>query len=256
MGDSFQRNHGERLVRRWTTVKVMMVSQMEDDERTHCVTVPISHVSGIILAGGGGRRMGGINKGLLEVGGYRIIDRVARALCPVFRHVMVITNSPEEYRFLGLPLHPDLLPGRGPLGGLYTGLTLCESTFGFLTACDMPFLNSLVIHAMVNAVRSGDSVIVPRIRGRLHPLHAIYSRSCLPFIKELLEQDDLKIINLFSMVAIKEIPESEFVALDPTLRFVMNLNTPEDVAKARQIVKSQDQAISLPQPYQQSSRDE
>jgi molybdenum cofactor guanylyltransferase len=103
-----------------------------------------------------------------------------------------------------------------------------------LTACDMPFLNGGVIRFMVDAAQ-GQDVISPRIGGRLQPLHAMYSRRCLPVIEELLTQDDLKIINIFPRTTLREIAETDLSAHDPTLRFVVNLNTPEDVARARVI---------------------
>jgi molybdenum cofactor guanylyltransferase len=176
--------------------------------------------------------MGGVNKALLEVGGRRIVERVATALCNVFPEVLLITNSPDDFQFLGLPMFKDLVPGRGSLGGLYTGLSACKTDYGFLAACDMPFLSVDVIRHMLNLV-DGFDVVVPRISGMLEPLHAVYSRECLSYIEELFQQEDLKILNFYDKAKVREVSEKELRHFDPELRFIMNLNTPEDLQRAR-----------------------
>jgi molybdopterin-guanine dinucleotide biosynthesis protein A len=187
------------------------------------------------MAGGESRRMGGVNKALLEVGGSRIVERAASALCHVFPEVLLITNSPDDFQFLGLPMFKDLVPGRGSLGGLYTGLSACKGDYGFLAACDMPFLSEDVIRNMLNMVEGFD-VVVPRISGWLEPLHAIYSRGCLPYIEELFQHEDLKILNFFDKAKVREVSEKELRLFDPELRFIMNLNTPEDLQRARDYI--------------------
>jgi len=193
-------------------------------------------VSGILLAGGESRRMGRINKALLEVGGRRIVERVVDTLALLFREVIIVTNTPEDYRFLGLPMFRDRVPGCGALGGLYTGLASCSGDYGFLVACDMPFLRKDVISSMVDMI-AGQDVIIPRVRGKLEPLHAMYSRRCLPFIEGLMAQADLKILDLFDHVHVAEVPEEMLARLDPQFSFTINLNTPEDLANAREIVR-------------------
>jgi len=192
-------------------------------------------VSGILLAGGESRRMGGVNKALLDVGGSRIIERAASVLCRLFPEVLVITNSPDDFQFLGLPMLKDLMPGNGSLGGLYTGLSACKGDYGFLAACDMPFLSADVIRHMVNMVEGFD-VVAPRISGWLEPLHAIYSHNCLPYIEGLLQHGDLKILNFFDKVKVREVPEEDLRPFDSELRFSMNLNTPEDLRRARDYI--------------------
>jgi molybdopterin-guanine dinucleotide biosynthesis protein A len=200
-------------------------------------------VSGILLAGGKSRRMGGVTKGLMEVGGRPIAERVAATLKGLFDEVLLITNSPEEYRFLGLPMFGDRIPGYGSLGGLYTGLSVCSGEYGFLVPCDMPFLRQDVISYMLDQI-DGQDVIVPRIRGWLEPLHALYSRRCIPFIEDGLGKGDLKIINFFDRAHLLEIPEEDFSRFDPEFRFIMNVNTPEDLSRARGLVQELNSARS------------
>lgn len=192
----------------------------------------VSSISGIVLAGGESRRMGGVNKALLEVGGVSIIERVAASLRKVFEENLVITNTPEAFEFLGLPMVRDLIPGHGSLGGLYTGLCSCQGVFGFLVACDMPFLDPRVMRHMVSLVGQHD-VVIPVIAGRLQPLHAIYSRRCIGPIERMMGTNDLSIINLFHEVNVLEVPEKDLVSFDACLRFAMNINTPEDLQRAR-----------------------
>ncbi len=192
-------------------------------------------VSGILLAGGESRRMGGVNKALLEVGKSRIIERAASVLRHAFEEVLLITNSPDDFQFLRLPMLKDVVPGRGSLGGLYTGLRTCKCEYGFLAACDMPFLSVEVVRYMVHLVEGFD-VVVPRISGHLEPLHAVYSRACLHYIEELFQHDDLKILNFYDKVKVKEVPETDLLGFDPDLRFIMNVNTPGDLQRARDYI--------------------
>jgi molybdenum cofactor guanylyltransferase len=191
-------------------------------------------VVGILLAGGGSRRMRGVNKALLEVGGIPIVKRVVNTLAQVLKRTVVITNSPQDFAFLNLPMFADLIPGRGSLGGLYTGLTACEGRHGFLVACDMPFLNVHVIRHMVDLADKAD-IVVPRIYDKLEPLHAIYSAACLPHIAELLRGSDLKIKNFFNKVDVLEVPEQDLAVFDPNLQFIINVNSPEDLQQARTV---------------------
>jgi molybdopterin-guanine dinucleotide biosynthesis protein A len=198
-----------------------------------------SQVSAILLAGGASRRMGGRNKALLKVGRVTIVERVVNTLAPIFPEVIVITNSPDDFAFLGLPMFRDLRRGMGSLGGLYTGLTACSMDHGFLVACDMPFLSGKTIEHMLSLIEDND-VVIPKLSGGLEPLHAVYSRRCLPGIAALLDAGDLKIINLFPEVKVREVPEEDLARFDPRLLFAMNVNTPEGLNNAQALARELD----------------
>jgi molybdopterin-guanine dinucleotide biosynthesis protein A len=183
--------------------------------------------------------MGSTNKALLEVGGQRIVERTALILRHIFEEVIVVTNSPGEFEFLGLPMFTDMVPGYGALGGLYTGLHKCRGAHGFLAACDMPFLVESVIRHLVGLVGRHD-VVVPRVRGWLEPLHAVYARGCITYIEQLIARSNLKIIDFFHEANILEVTDDDLAPLDPDLRFAMNLNTPEDLKKARALASELD----------------
>ncbi|MDD3471233.1 MAG: molybdenum cofactor guanylyltransferase [Syntrophaceae bacterium] len=188
-------------------------------------------VTAVILAGGKASRMGGINKALLKIKGKTIIEREIAILDSLFPEIIIITNSPEDYKFLGKPTFRDIIPGKGSLGGLYTGLMSAKNPYSFFVACDMPFLNSDIIKVLVENIKRHD-IVIPKINGHFEPIHAIYSKRCLPFIKKLVLSDSLKILSVLDQVDVLEIPVNEIIQMDPDLDFIMNVNTPEDLKKA------------------------
>ncbi len=186
-------------------------------------------ITGIILAGGKNLRMGK-NKAFLQIGGRRIIDRIKDLFLEIFDEVLVVTNSPLEYVDLNLRLVSDLTPDKGSLGGIYTGLFHSSHAHAFVAACDMPFLNRSLIKHMTQLAPKFD-IVIPKTSDGLQPLHAVYSQTCLPFMEELLRQNNLKIIDFFHRVEVGEVPTEEILPFDPDLKAFLNINTPEDLMK-------------------------
>jgi len=203
-----------------------MESRAELEERQHPGRL-IKDVSGLILAGGESSRYGR-NKALVKVNGISLIERVSLVMQSLFQEVRLITNTPDEYTFLKLPMHEDLIKGLGPLGGLFTGLTRMSNDAGFLVACDMPFLNRELIRYIVKMGDNSD-VIVPRIAGLLEPLHALYSKRCLPVIKKLIDSHKYQIGQFFPMVLVKYVDEDIVRRFDPKLRCFDNINEPQQL---------------------------
>lgn len=176
--------------------------------------------------------MGGEPKALLEVGGRRIIQRVIDAITPVVVELLIVTNTPDRYAFLGLPMVPDVHPGTGALGGIYSGLRAASGEAALTVACDMPFLHPEVARLVVARAAEGD-VVIPRVGGQLETLHACYARRCLPAIAARLAAGQLKIVGFFDAVRVVEIPEAEIARwADPAVVF-MNVNTPAELERAR-----------------------
>ncbi|MBI2017000.1 MAG: molybdenum cofactor guanylyltransferase [Candidatus Rokubacteria bacterium] len=189
-------------------------------------------VTGVIQAGGRSTRMGGRPKALMELGGRRIVERVLDAVAPAVDDLLLVTNTPDLYASLGLPMVADVYPDAGSLGGIYSGLKAAPGEAAFTVACDMPFLHPAVVRLVV--ARAGEAdVVIPRVGGQLETLHACYAKSCLPHIEERILAGRLKIVGFFERVRVIEIAEAEVARhRDPAIAF-MNVNTPEELERAR-----------------------
>jgi len=190
-------------------------------------------ITGVILAGGKNIRMGK-NKAFLEVHGQRIIDRTAKLFKEIFSQVILVTNTPLEYSYLDIEIVADLIPKSGSLIGIYTGLFYSAYAHSFIAACDMPFLNRKVIEYLITISKYYD-VVIPHLPDGYHPLHALYSKRCMKFTEELIGEDNLKIIDFFNKVKVREVTSDEISSLDPTMNAFLNINTPEDLEKLKEL---------------------
>ncbi|MBW1829410.1 MAG: molybdenum cofactor guanylyltransferase [Deltaproteobacteria bacterium] len=184
-------------------------------------------VSGVILVGGKSSRYGS-NKALAKINGVPLIERVIGVMGRVFENLILITNTPDEYAHLGLPMYEDLIKGLGPIGGLYTGLAAIPDDAGFFVACDMPILNHELIHYMVKE-RGRYDAVVPRIKGMMEALHALYGKGCLSSVKRLIDSQEYQIIRIFNEVSVRYIDEDEIRRFDPDLKCFININKPEEL---------------------------
>lgn len=188
-------------------------------------------MTGVILAGGKSSRYE-INKAFVEIQGKRIIDLVFDVIGKTFPETLLVTNTPDQYGYLGLDMVGDIIKGIGPLGGIYTGLKSIGGTNGFFVACDMPFLNSGLIRHMTTVCNDFD-VTIPRVSGRLHTLHAIYHKNCLPHIENLIERGDHKITHFFGRAKVNYLTENDIRPFDPDLLSFLNVNSPQDFEKLK-----------------------
>jgi len=158
----------------------------------------IKDVSGVVLAGGISSRYGK-NKALVEFHGIPLIERVLGVMRPIFRHVIIITNTPDKYSYLKLPMYQDIIKGLGPLGGIFTGLQVIPNS-GFFVACDMPFLNQGLIRHMVE-IKADFDLVVPRISGYMEALHSLYGRGCERKIESLINSGIYQVFRFFNEVS-------------------------------------------------------
>jgi len=187
-------------------------------------------MTGAVLVGGKSRRMG-FNKAFIEFNGRTIVEGAIETMAPLFPDLMIVASSDNilEYEHLDVRLVADVYAGAGSLGGIYTALFHSPSPYCFVTACDMPLLDSAVIERMV-AEAKGHDALIPYINGRFHPLHAIYSRRCMATMEEMIEGGDLTIGNLYERINVKALNE-EFFHDTHDLPFLTNLNTEEHLRK-------------------------
>jgi molybdopterin-guanine dinucleotide biosynthesis protein A len=189
-----------------------------------------------IQAGGQSSRMGE-DKALKTFLGRALIQRVIERLSPIADEVIVTTNHPEAYSFLDLRLIPDLKPGRGALGGLYTAIASASHPIVAVVACDMPFASATFIETASRLLIEEEAdVVLAKSNEGYEPLHAIYRRdTCLPAIEASIEADQWKVIAWFPQVKVRVLTPEELKHLDPAGLAFWNVNTPEEFAKAEQL---------------------
>jgi molybdopterin-guanine dinucleotide biosynthesis protein A len=195
-------------------------------------------VNGAVLAGGAARRYGGIPKGLLTVGGRRILDRVVDTVQAVTGvPPLLIANAPDAPSWRpDLETIPDLRPGLGTLGGIYTALRAASGGGPVLcVAWDMPFVPEALVRALSERMATGgDDAVLPESSGRrgLEPLCAIYGPACAPAIARRLDQGDLMAISFHPDVRVGIVPLAEVRRFGDPDELFFNVNTPDDLARA------------------------
>ncbi|MBN1429260.1 MAG: molybdenum cofactor guanylyltransferase [Anaerolineae bacterium] len=194
----------------------------------------MNSISVAILAGGQSSRMG-VNKAFVQVGGRPIIERVIGQVGDLSNELMIIANAPAEYAHLGLPIFTDLIPGKGPLGGVYTALSQSRSEHVLAVSCDQPFLNPTLLRFLLD-LRKGYDVVVPLSRDNYpQTMHAVYGKGCLAPIRRCIEADRLKVISFFNDVRVRRVGNREIDRFDPDRLSFLNVNAPDDLRKAERL---------------------
>ena len=204
----------------------------------------------IILAGGRALRLGR-DKLQEEVGGRPVLQRVVDTLKLLSDDIIIVINQtpslPGGYNGSAIKVVSDIFPAGGPLGGLYSGLAASSASHNMVVAGDMPFLNLSLLRYMLDITGAGGSnreaafdVVIPRINGFIEPLHAVYSRRCLPYVKQEVESGRCNIRSFFPKVKVKYIENAEIDLFDRQHLSFFNINDEEDLTKAREIAKKID----------------
>jgi molybdopterin-guanine dinucleotide biosynthesis protein A len=179
----------------------------------------------------------GRNKALLSLapGGPPVVSLAVERLRSVADEVLLVGSDAEPYAFLGLPQVPDAYPGAGSLGGIYSGLHAASHEHALAVACDMPFLNVRLLEYMASQPRDYD-VLIP-VLDEPEPMHAIYSRTCLPWMEERLRAGRYKIIGWFEKANVRRLERETVELYDPGLRSFYNMNTPEEWERAKEMLR-------------------
>jgi molybdopterin-guanine dinucleotide biosynthesis protein A len=177
----------------------------------------------------------GQDKVWLDAGGHPLLVRVAERLASHVAEIIVV-HSPMSAPLPSLPVRfvLDHYQGIGPLGGLHAGLAATHTPWTFAVACDMPFLNPILIRYLA-LLRPGHDVIVPCPTGQPEPLHAFYHQRCLPAIEASLMRATPSLVSFYAAMAVRRVSRSEIAPCDPDLRSFLNLNTPEEWNAARHL---------------------
>ena len=199
----------------------------------------IADASLLLLAGGRGSRMGGKNKLYLEVEGSLLLERTLRVISPMFAETILlaahghgsdmgseIADIAAQYN---VRIAEDREEGRGPLEGLFIGLSAMKTEWGFLLGCDMPFADPKIIRAMGELCTEEADAVTAETGGFTEPLHAYYRRSCLPYIEKTLDSGERKIKKFYPRINLTIIKDSELEKYGSCERSFFNLNTPHDI---------------------------
>jgi len=186
-------------------------------------------LAGLVLCGGGGRRMG-TDKALILVDGQPLVLRVAELLSSVADPVLLAPGTPGRLGDLGLAEVADAIPGAGPLAGLVAGLEASPHDLLAVVAADMPFASPELLLRLAERASGADAVVPVTASGR-EPLHAVYAASALPGLRAALFEDHLAVRDALGTLRVREVTEDEWRRADPSGRFSLNLNRPEDLAR-------------------------
>lgn len=156
------------------------------------------NATAIVLAGGKSSRMGGEDKSMLPIDGRPLIAHIVDQLEGHFDEIIIGSNDPDKYNFLNKRVVPDIEKDKGPLMGILSCLKASNSELNFITACDIPTMNTKLIHDMIQV--AGDSEIVMPVSGEnnYEPLYAVYKKSIIPAVEKILKNNGRRIIELFN----------------------------------------------------------
>ena len=185
-------------------------------------------ITGVVLAGGLGRRMGGTDKGLQELRGQPMVHWVIERLAPQVDELLINANqNGERYAAFGHRVVPDQIPGfAGPLAGLHAALATATHPLVATAPCDSPFLPADLISRLFSALTAADAdLAVAKTFDQAHPVFCLCRRSVLPHLTEFLESGGRKVDRWYSTLNIVE------VAFDDEAEAFENINTREELGR-------------------------
>ena len=183
----------------------------------------------------------GRNKALMCLGDEPLIVHVIRQMESVTDELLLITNEPNLYSALKLPMYADILPDMGTLGGLHAGLTYAANSAVICVGCDMPLLQPNLLSHLPTLLGDYDAVVpyvqVPdRSASVFQTLSAVYSKQCLPVIDGMLAAGELRVHALYDRIQTRIVQPREWQVFDPRGLSFFNINTPEDFEKANKYI--------------------
>ena len=188
--------------------------------------------TGAILAGGQGRRLGGIDKSALVVGSVSILDRQLSLLRELTPHILIVAGEAAGTPAADTTVVTDRMAGAGALGGLYTALVEAPTEQVLVIACDMPFLTAPFLARLAERGKGVDAALPRDERGR-HPLCASYDRRIAAHLKARIDRGELRVGDALAGLDVRELGPDELAPFDPDGRLLLNVNTPADYERAR-----------------------
>lgn len=185
------------------------------------------------MAGGKSLRMGE-DKGLMLLNQKPLVGYVIDALKPLVSEILIVANSPGYEQF-GYKVVEDLIPDSGPLGGVLTGLSQSKNDWSFVVSCDTPFVSTALLKYLLKK-SEGYDVVLPSCEEAIEPLVGLYNKQCLPELKRMVTEGQLKMRRAVRQLNMLEIPIDDSQSFY-TPRLFENLNTQESVKEAEKRMK-------------------
>lgn len=199
----------------------------------------VSDKSVIVLAGGKSKRLGR-DKAQEIIDSESLIQRVVSSLSFFNGDIIVVSakgqHLPQLAGYPGLRVVTDAYEAKGPLVGIYTGLLASVTHYNLVVACDMPFLKPALVSYMFS-ISAGFDAVIPRLGSLVEPLHAVYSKSCLPAIEKMFGQGHYRTDRLLKLVKVRYVEAEEIDRFDPKHLSLFNINTKADLEVARALAK-------------------
>ena len=196
-----------------------------------------SDITGVILAGEKSKRMG-VNKSFLKLGNQTIIERITVVMKCIFKEVIIITNTPAEYAFLQLPSYEDVFKGKGPLGGIHSGLTFSNTEKNFVISCDTTLITKEMIEYIVE-YKSDKPIKFCEAAGFHQPLVGSYKKEIIfdieNFINDNIEMPDKSFHHFLKKVDAEIIHPEDLPFYKDEI--FLNVNKKEDYEKLLVITK-------------------
>ena len=191
-------------------------------------TVQLSDITGVILVGGKSRRMGR-DKAFLTWNGAPLFEKVLDIFRESFTTVLLAGGDEERFGRYGVEIVPDIYPGSA-LGGLYTGLFHAAHQHVFVATCDMPYPSAALLRHLCS-LKDGYDCVVPETAQALEPLFAVYAKSALSAMLELLECGNFRIYDLYPRLHTRYVNVEELAPFADDGRSFINVNTPDEFAR-------------------------
>ncbi|MCF6092641.1 molybdenum cofactor guanylyltransferase [Microaerobacter geothermalis] len=204
-------------------------------------------VHGVILAGGRSSRMG-MDKTILPIAGTPLIQKTLNTLRQVSDKVTVSVNDMSRSNYARLfgevvwKADESHVAGMGPMAGMFTAMKGSLSSYHIVVACDMPFLQGTFLEWMVEIAKAegADAVVPIGHDGKIHPLHGVYHRRCLPVIQQLLEAKKPRMLGLLEAANVKYLNPDTIEKKGFSAESFMNMNSPEDYKRIIQIMEDRE----------------
>jgi molybdopterin-guanine dinucleotide biosynthesis protein A len=187
-----------------------------------------------ILAGGLSRRMGK-DKATLDFGDGSLIEGIYRRARTVFDKIIIVSSHHRSIQGVDAPVVSDVLPVKGSMVGIVSALMHAETPYVFVLSCDVPFASEESMNAVIEAWE-GEDIVIPKTNAGFEPLHALYSRSCISYMLNFVQQGRLKIIDLFPYVIVNIVENHPAFFAGGRFAF-LNVNTELELKKAVEMLR-------------------